>query len=144
MRSLLGLAFGALAIHAACAQTQVIPTTTVLTWTAPVANTDRTPITGSLSYNIYQGASATSLSKVGSTSAGVSSFVVSSGLTPGTTQYFAVSAVANAIESALTPAVSLAIPFPTPAPPTALSCTLQTVSSTSTTATITITCKALP
>jgi hypothetical protein len=112
-----------------------------LTWTAPTANTDGTPIAGALTYNIYQGATAATLTKVAS---GLTSTTgaVTAGLTAGTTQYFAVTAVANGMESAQTPVAALAIPFPTPNAPTSLACTMQVLSSTSTTATITITCKA--
>lgn len=111
-----------------------------LTWTAPTGNSDGTAISGALTYNVYQGISVATLSKVVSGLTPTTG-VITTGLTAGTTQYFAVTAVANGMESALTPAQALVIPFSTPNPPTNLSCTMQVVSNAATSATITINCK---
>lgn len=94
-----------------------------LSWAAETVNTDGTPVTPPITYNLYQGASATSLAKVQS---GLTSpaATVTTGLPIGTTQFFAVSAVEDGVESALSAPVSVAIPIPTPAAPTGLTVTL--------------------
>ncbi len=91
------------------------PPAAVLTWGAPTTNTDSTPITAPLTYNVYQGLTG-SLVKVQS---GLTStaFTVTTGLTLGTTQCFAVTAVANGQESAPSPSVCAPVAFPTPGQP---------------------------
>jgi hypothetical protein len=86
-----------------------------LSWAAPTAFTDGTPITGAITYNIYQGL-AGALVKVQS-GVTTTAATVTSGLTPNTTQCFAVTAVVNAVEGAQSTASCAAIPAPTPGAP---------------------------
>jgi hypothetical protein len=92
------LAFFAFALLAFSAH--AAPTAT-LTWIAPTTYSDGTPIpsTVTLTYNIYQGTSATTLVQVAT---GVTALTnaISTGLTDGQTYYFAVTAVANGLEGA--------------------------------------------
>jgi hypothetical protein len=92
---LIGLAFFALSAIA-----QTAPTAT-LTWSAPTTYSDGTsiPSTVAVTYNVYQGTSATSLVKVAS---GVSTLTntISTGLADGQTYYWAVTAVAGGLEGA--------------------------------------------
>jgi hypothetical protein len=91
-------------------------TQAALSWTAPTAFADGSAITGTITYNVYQGPTG-ALVKV---QTGVTSpaATVTSGLTAGTTQCFAVTAVINSIESAQSNTACAAIPFPTPGAPT--------------------------
>ena len=79
---------------------QSAPTAT-LTWGAVTTYSDGTTIPSScpVTYNIYQGASATSLTKVAS---GVTALTdsITTGLSDGTTVFWAVTAVACAVEGA--------------------------------------------
>jgi hypothetical protein len=97
MKTVLALFFGLFATLA-IAQS---PPQAILTWTAPTQYTDGTPIpsTVALSYNIYQGTSATSLTKVAT---GVTALTntITTGLADGNTYFFAVTAVANGLEGA--------------------------------------------
>jgi hypothetical protein len=88
-----------------------------LNWAAPTANTNGAPIaSGELTgYNIYQGASATTLAKVATVAVPAHSWM-SGALSPGTV-FFAVTAVAGALESAQSAAVSATISAPAPATP---------------------------
>jgi hypothetical protein len=75
-----------------------------------------------LTYNVYQGQAgingqATTLTKVVSGIA-TNTTTISTGLTAGTTQCFAVTAVANTIESAQSLQACSAIPYSTPGVPT--------------------------
>ena len=90
----------------------------VLNWVAPTQNTDGTQvIAGEITgYNIYQGASAATLVKVG---ASVSVTYTTIPLDPGT-YYFAVSASAGANESAQSPVVAATLsPTKVPVAPAA-------------------------
>jgi hypothetical protein len=78
----------------------VAPTATV-TFIAPTKNTDGTAITGTLTYNLYQGTTAGAETKVASAIAG-SPFTVSTGLVASTTVYWYLTAVENGVESAPT------------------------------------------
>jgi hypothetical protein len=93
--------------------------TVTLNWVAPTTNTDGSPITGAITYNLYQGASATTLAKVQSGLTATTA-VVTAGLTPGTNEFFSVTAVAEGAESAEIAAVSAAIPALVPNAPTDL------------------------
>jgi hypothetical protein len=79
---------------------QTAPTAT-LTWSAPTTYSDGTaiPSTVTVTYNIYQGTSATTLTKV---AAGVTAVTdsITTGLADGTTYYWAVTAVAGGLEGA--------------------------------------------
>jgi hypothetical protein len=90
--------FLALVTGLALAQT---PPTATLTWTAPTTYTDGTtiPTTVALSYNVYQGTSATSLTKVATGVTALTS-TITTGLVDGNTYYWSVTAVANGLEGA--------------------------------------------
>lgn len=75
----------------------------VLSWVAPTTNTDGTPITGTLTYNVYQGLSPTI-----------------TGLPDGATVYFTVTAVEGGVESAKSNVVSKVFPPATPDAPSGL------------------------
>lgn len=110
------IAFALLAALPAYAQTH----TAALAWTAPTTNTDGSAITGTITYNVYQatqtGTTAPTLAKVQSGITGTT-LTITAGLTPGTTQCFAVTAVVNAQESAQSAQSCAAIPFSTPNSP---------------------------
>lgn len=91
--------------------------TATVSWTAPTKNTDGTSINAPLTYNLYQGAQGTTPTKVQSSLA-TTTATVTAGLTPGTTQCFTVTALANGNESAQSASACAAIPFPTPGVPT--------------------------
>lgn len=77
----------------------------VLTWSPPTQFTDGTPITGAITYNVYQGTSATTLTKVASGVTG-STQTISTGLVDGATYFWSVTAVVGGVESAQTGPVS--------------------------------------
>lgn len=81
-------------------------------------------LTSPVTYNLYQGTSCSSLAIV---QGGLvtTSEIISSGLTPGVTYCFAVTAVANGIESAKSNTVTVAVPFPTPDSPTQITIVLH-------------------
>jgi hypothetical protein len=91
------------------------PPSAALSWTAPTQNIDGTTITGTITYNIYQGL-AGALVKVQSGVTGTAA-TITTGLTAGTTQCFAITAVVSASESAQSTAACAAIPVPTPNAP---------------------------
>lgn len=102
--------------------------TASISWVAPTENSDGTPITGTLTYNLYQGTvppggGAPTMTKVQSGLTSPSATVAS--LTEGTTQAFAVTAIANGQESAMTALDDVVIPLPTPNAPTGLTVTLS-------------------
>lgn len=97
-----------------------------ISWSAPTANVDGSAITGAVSYNLYQGLTG-ALAKVQSGIAGGSA-TVTTGLTPGTTQCFAVTAVVATLESAQSVPVCITLavpPPPTPVSPTNVTITLK-------------------
>lgn len=73
--------------------------TASLTFTAPVTNADGTPVTGPLTYNLYQGTASGAEVKVATALAG-SPITVSTGITSSTTYYWYVTAVNAGGESA--------------------------------------------
>lgn len=89
-----------LALFATLSLAQTAPTAT-LSWTAITTYTDGTTIPSScpVTYNIYQGTTATTLTKVAS---GVTTLTssISTGLTDGNTYFWAVTGVACTIEGA--------------------------------------------
>jgi hypothetical protein len=103
MKRLLLAAFAA--VITACAvipaSAQTASTSVTLSWTAPTKNTDGSAITGTLTYNLYQGPAAGPFVKVASNITGTSDVVTS--LSAG--NCFAVTAVetgsATSTESAL-------------------------------------------
>lgn len=102
--------------------TTPVPTAN-LTWTPVTLNTDGSAATG-ITYNLYQGGTPLALVKVQS-GLTTEAATVTAGLVPGTTVYFAVSAVEGGVESAQTTASPIAIPLPTPMAPTGLTITLS-------------------
>jgi hypothetical protein len=98
--------------------------TVTLNWAAVTTNTDGSPVAGPVTYDIFQGTSASALAKVQSGVAGTST-TVTTGLTPGAEEFFAVTAVAEGQESATSAPASVAIPALVPAAPTGLTATLS-------------------
>jgi hypothetical protein len=94
-----------------------------LSYAAPTTNTDGSAITAPLSYNIYQGLTG-ALVKVQSAVAGLS-VTITTGLTAGTTQCFAVTAVENGVEGAQSNTACVAIPKPVPGVPTQVTIVLH-------------------
>jgi hypothetical protein len=68
-------------------------------WTAPTSNTDGTPYTDNAGYNVYRGASATSLAKVKSVGPAITS-IDDTGLASGTYVYAVTTVNASSLESA--------------------------------------------
>lgn len=99
-------------------------TTATLAWAAVTTNKDLTAVTSPITYNLYQGATIATMVKVQSGLASPAA-VVTAGLTPGTTQEFAVTAVEGGVESAMSAVASVAIPLPVPSAPTGLTVTLS-------------------
>lgn len=99
-------------------------TTATISWDAVTQNTDGSPIVGAVTYDLYQGNSPTTLAKVQTGLTGLSANVTT-GLTPGATEFFSVSAVAEGQESAEAVPVSKAIPALVPNAPTGLTVTLS-------------------
>lgn len=95
-----------------------------LAWTADATNTDGSPITGAVTYNVYQGTAANALTKVQS-GLTATSVTVNTGLTPGAEAFFAVSATAEGQESGQSTVVSIAIPALVPSAPTGLTATVS-------------------
>jgi hypothetical protein len=112
VKYLLGLFLGLLLAASAVAA----PTAT-LTWTNVTTYSDGTAIPSSVTvtYNIYQGNSATALVKVATGVTAITSSI-NTGLSDGQTYYFAVTAVANGVEGAQSNVGSKT--FPTVAPGT--------------------------
>jgi hypothetical protein len=106
--------FLAAALLAATARAQSAPTAT-LSWNAVTTYTDGTtiPTTCPVTYNIYQGATASTLAKV---STGVTTLTdtINTGLVDGSTYFFAVTAVACSVEGAQSNAASKAFAAGTP------------------------------
>lgn len=85
-----------LTLIASCAIAQTVTTSNTLSWTAPTTNTDGSTITGTLTYNVYQGAKGGAFTKTASAVTGSSTTVTT---TAGSC--FAVTSVAQGSESAL-------------------------------------------
>lgn len=96
-----------------------VPTvaTVGLSWTAPTQNADGTALTDLKGYNVYQGATAASLVKVGTIALPALSYTTAA--LPAGTFYFAVTAFNSAnVESAQSAVVSATLTTPPPAPKT--------------------------
>lgn len=95
-------ALGAIALLLVCGASfaQAAPTAAI-TYTAPTTYSDGTPIpsTVAITYNLYQGTSATTLVKVASGLTALST-TVTTGLVDGQTYFWAVTAVAGGLEGA--------------------------------------------
>jgi hypothetical protein len=98
-------------------------------WSAPLLNTDGSKATETLNYNLYQATQGKPLAKVQTGIAGLTT-TITAGLTPGTTQCFAVSALNTSTggESAQTAPVCVAIGQPVPGAPGGLTITPVTSS----------------
>jgi hypothetical protein len=121
------LALFACASPVVFAQTATPTVTATITYTAPTLNTDGSAIAGAITYNLYAAAQGTTPVLVESAlTASPISYVVSLTTIPyGTTECFAVTAVANGVESALsTPLACKTFAAPTPSAPTSVTVTL--------------------
>lgn len=119
--------FALLALLPLITVAQTAPTLTA-TWTAPTKNTDSSAITAALTYNLYAGTSCTALVKAQRAIATTSVTLTGStltGLIPGATYCFAVTAVANGVESAQSNTATVAIPSPTPNAPSQITIVLH-------------------
>lgn len=97
------------------------PTATV-SWLAPITNTDGSPITQPLTYNVYLGQAATAAAcSLGATPAltGITALTVTitTGLADGTTECAAVTAVEGGVESAKSNIATKTFPPATPNSP---------------------------
>lgn len=103
---LLALAFS----RAAAAQ----PSAT-LAWAAPTTYSDGTSIPSSvaITYNVYQGASASSLTQVATAVTSITD-TITTGLSDGVTYFWSVTAVANGLEGAQSNVVSKVFPAVAP------------------------------
>lgn len=91
-------------------------TSAVLTWSVVTTGVDGSTLTGAVTYNVYRGTSATTLTSL---SAGLTALTYTdSGLAPGV-WYYAVTAVCAALESDKSAVVSKAIVAPAPVKPIA-------------------------
>jgi len=112
-----------LLLAASVALAQAASPTASLSWTAPTAYTSGAafPSGTAITYNLYQGTqvgtAVPSLLKVQSGLTAASA-TVTVGLTPGTTQCFAVTALVAGIESSQSNQACTAIPNPVPDAPT--------------------------
>lgn len=111
---LLLLAFGS---FAASAQTAINSAT--LTWSAPTAYTDGSPIAEPLTFQVYQGLQGATKVKLGTPAAGTTR-TISAGLLGGKTYCWQVSTVAASGESALSNEACKTFPAPLPQAPAAL------------------------
>jgi len=93
--------------------------TASLSWTAVTTNTDGSAVSGAVTYNVYQGASAGALTSV-QTGLTTTSATVTAGLADGATVCFAVTAVAGGIESAQSAVACKTFPAGVPSAPTGL------------------------
>lgn len=94
--------------------------TAIVGWTAPTTNTDTSPITVALTYNLYQGLQGAALAQVATGFTSLSA-TVTSGLTAGTTVCFAVTAVGAGQESAQSNPACKSFTASVPNAPTAIS-----------------------
>jgi fibronectin type 3 domain-containing protein len=86
-----------------------------LTFAAVTTNTDGTAIAAPVSYNLYQGPTATSLTMVSGTLKPGTGNTISTGLTAGLTYYWAITAVdANGVEGAKSAVVCKSFPKAVP------------------------------
>jgi hypothetical protein len=94
----------------------------LLTWSATTANTDGSPALN-ITYNVYQGLSG----KLSKSVSGVNALTatITTGLTRGVTECFAVTAVEAGVESAQSAQACAAIGIATPLTPTSVTVTVK-------------------
>lgn len=102
-------------VKAAATTPTISPAQAAVSWTAVTTNVDGSAVTPPITYNLYQGLTG-ALTKVQS-GLTVLSVVVTTGLTPGTTQCWAVTAVESGVESVQSNQACGAIPLATPGSP---------------------------
>lgn len=138
MKRTLCLLLFLLAVTGSEAQTAT-PQQFSITWTAPTANTDGTPISGPISYQLYAGAPGQEV-KFG---APVTSppYLINPVPAAGTTECVQITAIVAGVESAKTPEICAGIPALSPAPPSNVKCSFTVTPSGATTATVTVSCK---
>lgn len=94
--------------------------TAALAWTAPTQYEDGTPLAAGtvLTYGVYQGVQGQPKSRVATATA--TSATISTGLANGTTYCWAVTAIANGVESAPSAEACKSFPWPATQAPTGL------------------------
>lgn len=102
-------------LFASLATSQTTGHSAAIAWTAPTANSDGSALTGALTYNLYQGPDG-ALVSVQTGLTGLTA-TVTTGLTAGSTQCFAVTAVENGVESAPSLESCVTLPVLAPAAP---------------------------
>lgn len=77
------------------------PPSAILTWTAPTTYSDGTaiPATVAITYNVYQGLTATTLVKVATGVTGLTN-TITTGLSDGVTYFWSITAVAGGLDGA--------------------------------------------
>jgi hypothetical protein len=90
--------------------------TLTASWTAPSANTDRTPITGPITYNLYSGTKGAEVK----TQSALAATTTTVATTPGTQLCVRVTAIVNALESAQSAEACGTRGFSTPSAPGSL------------------------
>lgn len=90
----------------------------IIAWTAPTADSNGNPLTGPITYNVYQATTCSGTFTRIQSALTVTTATVTAGLTAGTTQCWVVTATVNSIESPWSNTASAAIGFPTPNAPT--------------------------
>lgn len=90
----------------------------VLTWTAPTTNTDGTPITGTLTYNVYQGAKGAEGATPVQSGLSALTVTITAGLVDGSTTCWQVTAVEGGQESVKSNEACKTFPPATPIAPT--------------------------
>lgn len=104
-------------VASAFIQAQAAGPAATLTWTAPTTNTDGTPITGTLSFNVYQGPTGAEGATPVQTGLSGTSVTITLGLADGTTVCFKVTAVEGGQESAKSNEACKTFPAATPNAP---------------------------
>lgn len=117
------LLYAAFFFASAFVQAWAVGPSATLTWVAPTLNTDGTPITLPITYNVYQGASGAEAS----VQTGVSGLTVTltAGLADGATVCWQLTTVAGGVESARTNELCQTFPKATPNPPTIVTVTIS-------------------
>lgn len=107
-----------LLLAATIAVAQAAGPSATLTWVPPTTNTDGTPITGALTFNVYQGPTGAESTTPVQTGLSGTSATITAGLADGTTVCFKVTAVEGGQESAKSNEACKTFPAATPNSPT--------------------------